>query len=114
MSALQEVLVHRDSLRLLPQAGAGVRPARERPHHAGGLTRRSGIGAGDVCRGHPARCQDGQGIQALREVGGAQLQEEAAQALLEDEDGSEGRPQARAAYLAIRIVVANDDLNPSM
>ena len=40
-------------------------------------------------------------MQALREVGGSQLQEEAARSLLEDEDGLGGRPQARAAYLAI-------------
>ena len=46
-------------------------------------------------------------MQALREVGGSQLQEEAARALLEDEDGLGGRPQARAAYLAIWIVVAS-------
>jgi hypothetical protein len=44
-------------------------------------------------------------MQALQKMGGAQLQEEAARALLEDEDGLGGRPQARAAYLAIRIVV---------
>ena len=46
-------------------------------------------------------------MQALRAVGGGQLQEEAAQALLEDEDGPGGRPQARAAYLAIRIIVSS-------